>query len=193
MLIDLSFIIISLHLFSALASADLFFCLTCISRGFRVAIGSTYYIVYPIIKFINQFAYTASVFLTVALIIHRYMVFVKGTQPKNEGFARIKKIIFGVVLGAFIYCIPMMMEFTWKNIKGYTTVVHRYSDDDSTGSVYKQFYKAWANFIVRFLVPTILLAVFSILIVREVNIFYKSISHSFKLRLWRPYLAVEFR
>ena len=131
-------------------------------------------------KFINQFAYTASVFLTVALIIHRYMVFVKGTQPKNEGFARIKKMIFGVVLGAFIYCIPMMMEFTWKkDLKsGSTIVVHRYNDEDSEMSVYKQFYKAWANFIIRFLVPTILLAVFSILIVREVNIFFKSRNHS---------------
>ena len=180
MFIDWSFIIISLHLFSALASADLFFCLTCISRGFRVATGSTYFIVYPIVKFINQFAYTASVFLTVALIIHRYMVFVKGTQPKNEGFARIKKMIFGVVLGAFIYCIPMMMEFTWKKdiTTGVTIVVSRYDDEDSEMSVYKQIYKAWANFIVRFLVPIILLTVFSILIVREVNIFFKSINHS---------------
>ena len=169
----LIFIIISLHLFSALATGDLFFCLTCISRGFRVATRSNYFLPYPIIKFVNQFAYTTSIFLTVFLIIHRYMVFVKGTQPKNEGFARIKKIIFGVVLGAFIYCIPMMTEFKWKNELGYTIVVHRYSDDDSTVSAYKQFYKAWANFIVRFLVPTILLAVFSILIVREVNIFFK--------------------
>ena len=102
------------------------------------------------------------------------MVFVKGTQPKNEGFARIKKMIFGVVLGAFIYCIPMMMEFTWqKDVNtGNTIVVHGYDDEDSGFSVYKQFYKAWANFIVRFLVPTILLAVFSILIVKEVNMFF---------------------
>ena len=173
MFIDWLFIIISLHLFSALASADLFFCLTCITRGFRSATGSTYFIIYPIVKFINQFAYTASVFLTVALIIHRYMVFVRGTTPKNEGFARIKKMIFGVVLGAFIYCIPMMMEFEWKkDDKGNTIVAHRYDEEDSEMSVYKQFYKAWANFIVRFLVPTILLAVFSILIVREVNIYF---------------------
>ena len=180
MFIDWSFIIISLHLFSALASADLFFCLTCISRGFRCATSSTYFITYPVVKFINQFAYTASVFLTVALIIHRYMVFVKGTQPKNEGFARIKKMIFGVVLGAFIYCIPMMMEFTWKkdDVTGDTIVAQRYSEEDSETSDYKQFYKAWANFIIRFLVPTILLTVFSILIVREVNIFFKSINHS---------------
>ena len=165
MFIDCSFIIISLHFFSALASADLFFCLTCISRGFRCATSSTYFIVYPIVKFINQFAYTASVFLTVALIIHRYMVFVRGTQPKNQGFARIKKMIFGVVLGAFIFCIPKMMEFTWKkDDKGDTIVVRGYDEDD-----YKLFYKAWGNFIVRFLVPTILLTVFSILIVREVN------------------------
>jgi hypothetical protein len=101
------------------------------------------------------------------------MVFVKGTQPKNEGFARIKKMIFGVVLGAFIYCIPMMFEFKWKkDDNGHTIVVHRYDEEDSEMSVYKQFYKAWANFIVRFLVPTILLAVFSILIVREVNIYF---------------------
>ena len=101
------------------------------------------------------------------------MVFVRGTQPKNEGFARIKKMIFGVVLGAFIYCIPMMMEFTWKkdDVTGDTIVAQRYSEEDSETSDYKQFYKAWANFIIRFLVPTILLTVFSILIVREVNIY----------------------
>ena len=94
------------------------------------------------------------------------MVFVRGTQPKNQGFARIKKMIFGVVLGAFIFCIPKMMEFKWKkdDVTGDTIVVRGYDEDD-----YKLFYKAWGNFIVRFLVPTILLTVFSILIVREVN------------------------
>ena len=74
----------------------------------------------------------------------------------------------------------MMMEFTWKKdiTTGVTIVVSRYDDEDSEMSVYKQIYKAWANFIVRFLVPIILLTVFSILIVREVNIFFKSINHS---------------
>ena len=99
------------------------------------------------------------------------MIFVRGAQPKNEGFARIKKIIFGVVLGAFIYCIPMMLEFTWAkdDSTGKTIVVHRFGDDESNMSVFKQVYKAWANFVFRFLIPTILLAVFSILIVREVR------------------------
>ena len=171
------------YFFSALASADLFFCLTCISRGFRCATSSTYFIVYPIVKFINQFAYTASVFLTVALIIHRYMVFVRGTQPKNQGFARIKKMIFGVVLGAFIFCIPKMMEFKWKkdDVTGDTIVVRGYDEED-----YKLFYKAWGNFIVRFLVPTILLTVFSILIVREVNMsVFLNQKIIVKLRLWQ--------
>ena len=98
------------------------------------------------------------------------MVFVRGVHPKNEGFARIKKIIFGVVLGAFIYCIPGMLEFTWAedDCTGDTIVVNRFSDDDEK-TVFKQAYKAWANFVFRFLIPTILLAVFSILIVREVR------------------------
>ena len=164
-MIDLFF-----EFFSAVASADLVFCLSCIPRGVRVANGSTYYLPYPIVKFFNQFAYTASIFLTVALIIHRYMIFVRGAQPKNEGFARIKKIIFGVVLGAFIYCIPMMLEFKWAkdDSTGKTIVVHRFGDDESNMSVFKQVYKAWANFVFRFLIPTILLTVFSILVVREV-------------------------
>ena len=102
------------------------------------------------------------------------MVFVRGAHPMNEGFARIKKIIFGVVLGAFIYCIPMMLEFTWAKDEctGDTIVVNRFSDDDddeSNKTVFKLAYKAWANFVFRFLIPTILLAVFSILIVREVR------------------------
>ena len=160
--------------FPALASADLVFCMSCITRGFRVATRSSYYLSYPIIKFFSQFAYTTSIFLTVALIIHRYMVFVRGSQPKNEGFARIKKIIFGVVLGAFIYCIPMMLEFTWAEDEctGDTIVVNRFSDDDddeSNKTVFKLAYKAWANFVFRFLIPIILLVVFSILIVKEVR------------------------
>ena len=102
------------------------------------------------------------------------MVFVRGSHPKNEGFARIKKIIFGVVLGAFIYCIPMMLEFTWAEDEctGDTIVVNRFSDDDddeSNKTVFKLAYKAWANFVFRFLIPIILLVVFSILIVREVR------------------------
>ena len=99
------------------------------------------------------------------------MVFVRGAHPKNEGFARIKKIIFGVVLGAFIYCIPMMLAFTWAkdDCTGGTIVVHRFGGDESNKTVFKLAYKAWANFVFRFLIPTILLAVFSILIVREVR------------------------
>ena len=163
--------LIFFHFFPAVASADLVFCLSCIPRGFRVATRSPYYLPYPVIKFFSQFAYTASIFLTVALIIHRYMVFVRGAHPKNEGFARIKKIIFGVVLGAFIYCIPMMLEFKWAkdDCTRDTIVVHRFSNDESNKTVFKLAYKAWANFVFRFLIPTILLAVFSILIVREVR------------------------
>ena len=160
-----------LHFFPAVASADLVFCLSGIPRGFRVATRSFYYLPYPIVKFFNQFAYTASIFLTVALIIHRYMVFVRGAQPKNEGFARVKKMIFGVVLGAFIYCIPGMWEYTWDkdDCTGDTIVVHRFGDDESNETVFKLAYNAWSNFVFRFLIPSILLVVFSVLIVREVR------------------------
>ena len=64
-----------------------------------------------------------------------------------------------------------MWEFTWAkdDCTGGTIVVHRFGDDESNKTVFKLAYKAWANFVFRFLIPTILLAVFSILIVREVR------------------------
>ena len=69
----------------------------------------------------------------------------------------------------------MMLEYTWAedDCTEDTIVVNRFSDDDdddeSNKTVFKLAYKAWANFVFRFLIPIILLVVFSILIVREVR------------------------
>ena len=85
--------------FSALATSDLFVCLTCIPRGIRTAMKVTYFRGYPIVEFFNQFSYTASIFLTATMIVHRYLVFarhIKGSKGE-QGFSRIKWIITVVV------------------------------------------------------------------------------------------------
>ena len=155
--------------FSALASADLVFVMTCIPHGIRVATNSTFFILYPIFKFFNQFAYTTSIFLTVTLIIHRYMVFVRQDANRKNDFTRIKRIIAAIVIASFLYSIPMMFEYTWKMENGLSTngkskVVSWMAEDEK----FKHVYKAWIGSIFRFLIPCICLVVFSILLVREV-------------------------
>ena len=155
--------------FSALASADLVFVMTCIPHGIRVAINSPCFIPYPISKFCNQFAYTTSIFLTVALIVHRYMVFVRQDANRKNDFTRIKRFIAAIVIASFLYSIPMMFEYRWDmenelSKNGKSKVVSWMADDET----FKHVYKAWIGSIFRFLIPCICLVVFSILLVREV-------------------------
>ena len=148
--------------FSALASSDLVFVMTCIPHGIRVATNSTFCKLYPIFKFFNQFAYTTSIFLTVALIVHRYMVFVRQNANRKNDFTGIKKIIAAIVIASFLYSIPMMFEYTWDMEN---EVVEWMAKDET----FKHVYKAWIGSIFRFLIPSICLVVFSILLIREVS------------------------
>ena len=97
------------------------------------------------------------------------MVFVRGTQPKNQGFARIKWVITAVVSAAFIYSIPTMFEYTWETKDGVPEVVRNQIFKDNE-YFFKIVYKAWMGFTFRFLLPTICLVVFSVLLIREVCI-----------------------
>ena len=162
-------IVISFN-FSALATSDLFVCLTCIPRGIRTAMKVTYFRAYPIVEFFNQFSYTASIFLTVTMIVHRYLVFarhIKGFKGE-QGFARIKWVITAVVFAAFIYSIPTMFEYTWETKDGVPEVVRNQIFKDNE-YFFKIVYKAWMGFTFRFLLPTTCLVVFSILLIREVS------------------------
>ena len=155
--------------FSALATSDLFVCLTCIPRGIRFAMKVTYFRPYPIVEFFNQFSYTSSIFLTVTMIVHRYLVFtrhIKGSKGE-QGFSRIKWIITVVVFAALTYSIPTMFEYTWETKDGVPEVVRSQIFKDNE-YFFKIVYKAWMGFTFRFLLPTICLMVFSVLLIREV-------------------------
>ena len=68
-----------------------------------------YPIIYPVVKFLNVFSYTTSIYLTVTLITERYLVFVK--EGKGAGHSkRIKKILAAVILGSFVYDIPLIFD-----------------------------------------------------------------------------------
>ena len=157
---------------SALAISDLLFVTTCIPRGIRVTMNSPfsdhtdeYPIIYPVVKFLNVFSYTASIYLTVTLIIERYLTFVK--EGKGSGhFKRIKKILAAVILGCFVYNIPLMFEWKW-NEDGRVL-----KTDLLKNKTYKLVYKASMTSFVRFVIPTLCLTIFSINIIRKVIIFF---------------------
>ena len=153
-------------IFLALATADLLFVMTCIPRGIRVATSATYYIFYPIIKFLNEFTYTASMYLTVTLIMERYSVLANACQCFHKyGTARIKYVIAIVFILSFIYDVPIMFQFTWETINGKIEVVKTELFEDG-------FYyvgKAWMSFTFRFLIPTSCLAIFSVLTILQVS------------------------
>ena len=139
-----------------------------------------YPIIYPVVKFLNVWAYTTSIYLTVMLITERYLVFVK--QGKGAGHSkRIKKILAAVILGAFVYNIPLMFEWKW-NEDGRVL-----KTDLAKNHMYKKVYKAYMGFFVRFLIPTLCLTIFSVKILRQVIIIFLKLpfqlaqSQSFKL------------
>ena len=142
--------------------------MTCIPRGIRVATSATYYRIYPVIKFLNEFAYTASMYLTVTLIMERYSVLANACQCFHKyGTTRIKCIIAIVFILSFIYDIPIMFQFTWETIDGKIEVVKTELFED--GMYYH--IKAWMSFTFRFLIPTLCLAIFSVLTILQVNSF----------------------
>ena len=156
-------------LFSALAISDLLFVLTSIPRGVRVATQQTYFIIYPVVKFLNHFAYTTSIYLTVTLIIERYLAFIKGSRAMKYfaklGQHRIKWVIGFVISSGFLYNVPVMFEFTWDTEAGNGVTKTELARD----SMYKSVYKAWMFFAVEFVIPTACLAIFSGLLIREVR------------------------
>ena len=120
-----------------------------------------YPIIYPVVKFLNNFSYTTSIYLTVTLITERYLVFVK--EGKGAGHSkRIKKILAAVILGSFVYDIPLMFEWKW-NEDGRVLKTNLLKDE-----TYKKVYKAYMTFFVRFVIPTLCLTIFSINILRKV-------------------------
>ena len=154
---------------SALAISDLLFVTTCIPRGIRVTMNSPfsdhsheYPIIYPVVKFINVWSYTTSIYLTVTLITERYLVFVK--EGKGAGHSkRIMIIIAAVILGSFVYDIPLLFEWKWDE-DGRVLKTDLLKD-----KTYKQVYKAYMTFFVRFLIPTLCLTIFSVKILRKVK------------------------
>jgi len=162
---DINFILI------ALGCSDLLFVLTGVPRGSRIVAGGIrpqlnhYFTIYPIIKSISQFAYTSSIYLTVTLIVERYLAFVRPNRSSNN-FKRTKLTIAAVVISAFIYNVPVWFEYKWADMHGTTNVVQT----DLKKSKHHDFvYHALFGNTVKFLVPTISLVVFSILIIRELR------------------------
>ena len=169
--------------FLALATADLLFVMTCIPRGIRVATSATYYRIYPVVKFLNEFAYTASMYLTVTLIMERYSVLANACQCFHKyGTARIKCIIAIVYILSFIYDIPIMFQFTWERIDGKIEVVKTELYED--GMYYH--IKAWTSFTFRFLIPTLCLAIFSVLTILKVHPFDSFIFLRMQSLIWLP-------
>ena len=124
-----------------------------------------YPIIYPVVKFLNVFSYTTSIYLTVTLITERYLVFVK--EGKGAGHSkRIKIILAAVILGSFVYDIPLMFEWKW-NEDGRVLKTELLKDE-----TYKQVYKAYMTCFVRFVIPTLCLTIFSVKILRQVIIFF---------------------
>ena len=98
--------------FLALGCSDLLFVLTGVPRGFRIVAGGLrpqlnhYFIIYPIIKSISQFAYTSSIYLTITLIVERYLAFARPKYCSSDNHKRTKLTIAAVVISAFIYNVP---------------------------------------------------------------------------------------
>ena len=160
----------TISFFSALAISDLLFVLTSIPRGVRVATQQTYFILYPVVKFFNHFAYTTSIYLTVTLIIERYLAFIKGSRAvkyfSKLGQHRIKWVIGFVISSAFLYNVPVMFEFNWDTEAGNGVTKTEFARNP----MYESVYKAWMFFTVEFVIPTACLAIFSGLLIREVRV-----------------------
>ena len=83
------------HFFLALAVSDLIFIMSCFPRGVRIVAERTYFRIFPVTRFVSFFSYTTSIYLTVTLIIERYVhlarfsnmgcqIFIEGMHIKEN-------------------------------------------------------------------------------------------------------------
>ena len=141
-------------------------------------------------------AWTASIFLTVLMSFERFLGICHQNAAKN--FCTRKKMmiyILAIFIFSCVYNIPRfneyelvdilarteydpeLKEYTWNRVpsddviwrqKAFSNVTVVKERDLLSNKLYVIVYLTWLNFLVRFLVPTILLAFFNLKIVLEV-------------------------
>lgn len=141
-------------------------------------------------------AWTASIFLTVLMSFERFLGICHQNAAKN--FCTRKKMmiyILAIFIFSCVYNIPRfneyelvdilarteydpeLKEYTWNRVpsddviwhqKAFSNVTVVKETDLLSNNLYVTVYLTWLNFLVRFLVPTILLAFFNMKIVLEV-------------------------
>ena len=141
-------------------------------------------------------AWTASIFLTVLMSFERFLGICYQNAAKK--FCTQKKTmiyIFAIFICSCVYNIPRFYEYglvgilarteydpelkgyTWNRVprdddiwrqKAFSNVTVVKETDLLSNNIYVTVYLTWLNFLVRFLVPTILLAFFNMKIILEV-------------------------
>ena len=118
----------------------------------------------PIIQPIYELVYTGSAFMTVLLTVERYLKIVHTNKSKKWCT---NKRILGWILFASIFAllinIPYFMAYTW-NENGEARLT-----DFGRSSQFFINYEVWGYFIMRFLLPWLVLVVLSTLVIIKVN------------------------
>ena len=116
---------------------------------------------------IRYFSFTTS-------ILFRYYSFCQPERAKTLcTTSKAKCFLFIISFFSLIYTIPIGLshEWKWNPETNMTDVVKTDMGDKKTeiGNMYYKIYKTWMNFIIRFVIPSICLVTFNVLLLREVS------------------------
>ena len=115
---------------------------------------------------LRYFSFTAS-------ILFRYYSFCQPERAKTLcTTSKAKYFLLTVSLFSLIYTIPIGLshEWKWNPETNMTDTVKTDMGNKKTeiGKMYYKIYKTWMNFIIRFVIPSICLVTFNVLLLREV-------------------------
>ena len=167
-------------------------------KGMPSVIESSYQVYfYQFLYPCMNIAWTASIFLTVLMSFERFLgICHQNAATKFCTHKKTRIYIFAIFICSCVYNIPRfheyelvdilarteydpeLKEYTWNKFprddviwrqKAFSNVTVVKETNLLSNNIYVTVYLTWLNFLVRFLIPTILLAFFNMKIVLEVS------------------------
>lgn len=167
-------------------------------KGFPTFLETSYHVYFlPIFHPLMNIAWTGSIFFTVFMTLERFIAVTQ--PMKSKGLFDLQKVKYQmglITLFVIIYNIPRFIEYKWKDIrirsaydpegiekpefrqreeyinwenKAYENITEVAERSLLCNQIYVDLYLTWMNFIVRFVIPTIILIFCNVKILNEVK------------------------
>ena len=107
-----------------------------------------------------SFTFAFSAYLTILLTLERYVVICKPNWVKGDMIKKTNIAIWSVTAFSILYNISRFFENRWENGRLTRLLM--------ANTIYKIVYKTWIYFVFAFILPSVILIIFNILIIKKV-------------------------